>query len=163
LIWAQVWSSVAHDDAVGLGGDVDDAFGGRARAACVPTNADIVGTCRTAKRQGTDSGVVAACRTPKSAWLPTAVVVAACCYTAKSRETKAGIAATRLIQPQRTSPNSRIRSPRRRSTRSLIAYGYVVHVDIADRVLVAEGFVTDGYGLVAFYVGTESNEAYGDV
>jgi hypothetical protein len=40
--------------------------------------------------------------------------------------------------------NSRIAEiPRRRTLGSLITYGYVVHIGVADGVLVAEGFYAD--------------------
>jgi hypothetical protein len=64
------------------------------------------------------------------------------------------------IQPQRTSTNSRIVDTRRRTQRSLKAYSHVVHIGVADRVLVAEGVVTDGYGLVAFDVFAEGVDAH---
>jgi hypothetical protein len=67
------------------------------------------------------------------------------------------------IQPQRTSTNSRIVDTRRRSTRSQIANRHVVHVGVADRVLVAECVVADGYGLVAFDVFTEGIFPEGNV
>jgi len=45
----------------------------------------------------------------------------------------------------------------------LIADSHVVHIGVADGVLVAEGVVADSYALVAFDVGAECAGTYGSV
>jgi hypothetical protein len=53
-------------------------------------------------------------------------------------------------------PNSSVPTPVVVHKRSLKAHGHVVHIDVADGVLVAEGVVADGYRLVAFDVGARA-------
>jgi hypothetical protein len=91
------------------------------------------------------------------------VLLAARGVDTKRVSTRRSVVGPRRIQPQRTSPNSGILRPRRRTQRSLKAHSNVVHVGIADGVLVLQGFDADGYGLVAFDVGAERASPNGNI
>jgi hypothetical protein len=72
--------------------------------------------------------------------------------TSSGKNTNRDITAPRSVAPQRASPNRSIARPRRSAQRSLIAYGDVVHIGVADRVLSKQGLVAYGGGLIAFDV-----------
>jgi hypothetical protein len=105
---------------------------------------DVTGACCIATHCAQTNGhIVDAGGVRKKRAASKSGIKLACGVAAEGVGASGGVVKARRIQPQRTSPNSRIVRTRRRTKLSLKANCDVVHVDVADRVLIAEGVYAD--------------------